>query len=354
MNRQMTNSPNQDKRKPIIRAEDQILYLCARQNFLSTHHQILQDICRREIICWDEIYTASEYHGVTPLVSVNLSKFDEPMLSIPVEIAEKFRLSAIHNIAMTGKRTDQMAKVYAFFENLSIDIMPIKGAAHEILVYEQPWYITANDLDLIIKLDPAKFKETDRWVLEDLKVDIPLEYDFMTHHDVTMNGVLPIDFHMIWGDARGIRYKEQQVYVMSPEDMLIAACINSCRKRYFRLKAMFDIAEITNKFPDMDWTELLRKAKAYQCNNIVYTALWATNGTIGCEAPASVYSDLNVNPFRAQIINRLIERQSSHPLTDPISEKRIFGRRASLSLVLPYASYRWDQTLKKIAYVMSS
>ena len=343
-----------DTRKSLIRAEDQILYLCTRQNFQKKHREKMLDICRREEIRWDEIYSTAHQHGVAPLVSLNLSKLNDQELDVPEEIAENLRLAMIQNIAKTGKRSDQLAKICAFFEKLSIDIMVIKGAAHEITVYDQPWYTTANDLDIIIKLDALDFKQGDRWELEDLKRDISMEEDFMVHHDVTMNGILPIDFSMIWEDACQIRFRDQKVFVMSPEDMLITACINSCRKRYFRLKALFDIAEISYKFPDMNWTEFARKAKAYQCNNIVYTALWVTKETLGCAIPASVFADLNINHRRAQIIHRLINRISAHPLMYPNSERRIFKRRASLSIVLPYASYNFDQAIRKFGYVWST
>ena len=350
----MANPPNKDKRKPIIRAEDQILYFCARQNFQKEHHQKVLDICRREEIRWDQFFLTAQQHGVAPLVAVNLSKFDEQDIDVPGEIAEKFRLATVNSIAMAGKRTDQLAKIFTFFENLSVDIMAIKGAALEILVYDQSWYTTANDLDLIIKMDPAEFKQSNRWELEDLKRDIPLEYDFIVHHDVTMNGILPIDFHTIWKDACNIQLEGQKLFVMSQEDMLITSCINSCRKRYFRLKALFDIAEIIYKFPDMNWAEFVRKAKDYQCNNIVYTALWVTKETLGCAIPTTVCSDLEINHRRARIIQRLISRISSYPLSSLSSGKRIFQRRVGLSLILPYSTYRWDQLIRKFSYVWST
>jgi hypothetical protein len=350
----MTAPPIKEKRKSLIRAEDQILYLCARQNFQKNHIENVLVICRREEIRWDQVFTTAYQHGVAPLVSVNLGKFNGKDLDVPREIADKFRFTTVNSIAMAGKRTDQLAKIYAFFENLSIDIMAIKGAAHEILVYDYPWYTTAGDLDLIIKLDPSEFKQTDRWELEDLKQDIPLEYDFIVHHDVTMNGILPIDFHTIWEDAYNVQFKGQKLYVMSQEDMLITSCINSCRKRYFRLKALFDIAEIISKFPEMNWAQFVRKAKDYQCNNIVYAALWATKETLACGIPASVFADLDINYWRAQIIRRMVNRILAYPLMALSSENRVFRRRAGLSLILPYASYRWDQVIRKFSYVWST
>ena len=176
----------------------------------------------------------------------------------------------------------------------------------------------------------------------------------MVHHDVTMNGILPVDFQSIWRDVFRIQYRGQKLFVMSQEDMLITSCINSCRKRYFRLKALFDIAEIIYKFPDLNWAEFVRKAKEYQCNNIVYTAFLVTKETLGCPIPTAVFSDLDINHNREQIIKRLTSRFSANPLVDLSTEKLIFKRRVGLSLMLPYASYSWNQVIKKIGYVWNT
>ncbi|MFC1996045.1 nucleotidyltransferase family protein [Chloroflexota bacterium] len=343
-----------DKQKSYIPAEDQILYLCTRQDFQDQHRQKVQEICHLEDIRWDRIFITAREHGVAPVVSVNLRKCDELDINIPEEIAGKFRLATVHTIAMTGKRTDQLVKISAFFDNRSIDIMIIKGAALEILVYDQPWYTTSKDLDLIIKMDPAEFKQSDRWELEDLKRDIPLEYDFLEHHDVTINGVLPIDFNTIWEDSNQIDVKGQKLFVMSQEDMLITSCINSSRDRYFRLKSLFDIAEIINRFPELDWGELVRKARVYQCSNIVYAALWTTKEILGVAMPATVFSDLDIHYMRAQIIQGLVHRFPSHPISSQSSGIKIFERQVTPSLLLPYATYRLDQLVRKINYLWIS
>jgi hypothetical protein len=350
----MSNLPNKDNRKSSNPVEDQILYLCSRQNFQKKHRQKVMEICRRKDILWDQLFLTAREHGVAPIVFVNLGKCDDQEINIPEEIAAKFKLATVNTIAMVGKRANQLTKIITFFENLSLDIMVIKGAALEILVYDRPWYTTAKDLDLIIKMNPAEFKQSDRWELEDLKRDIPLEYDFMVHHDVTMNGILPIDFQTIWEDASYIDVKGQKLFVMSREDMLITSCINSCRKRYFRLKSLFDIAEIIHKFPDMDWSLLVRKSNDYQCDFIVYTALWTTKEMLGCTIPATVFSDFDIHPMRVQLIQKLICRISSRPISSLNTGIKIFERTVGLFLLLPYVTYRWDQLARRFCYVWRS
>jgi hypothetical protein len=85
------------------------------------------------------------------------------------------------------------------------------------------------------------------------------EYDFFEHHDVTMNGVLPVDFQAIWQEAVAVDYRGERTLVMRTEDLLLAVCINACRKRFFRLKSLFDIAEIVDEYQDTFTSPLLRQ-----------------------------------------------------------------------------------------------
>ena len=166
-----------------------------------------------------------------------------------------------------------------------------------------------------------------------------------------MNGVLPVNFQRIWAEASRISFRGRDVFVMSPEDMLISTCINSCRKRYFRLKALADIAEIINKYDDLDWEELTNKAREYDCHNIVYTALLVTKMTVGCELPEGVLDKLAVSPIRMAIIRYLSQRMSWSSLSSLYSGRKLLGRKLSLPLILPYATYRWYQVQRKIRLV---
>jgi len=94
---------------------------------------------------------------------------------------------------------------------------------------------------------------------------------------VSRNETLPVDFKSIWSKTKETTFQGQKVLVLSPEDMLLAACINSSRKRFFRLKSLCDIAEIINYFKELDWEVFIHNAKKYHCRYIVYTSLLVTS-----------------------------------------------------------------------------
>jgi hypothetical protein len=252
---------------------------------------------------------------------------------------------------MQERRAEKLVEVLAYFNAKGIDVMLIKGAALDLLVYEHPWYKAADDVDLVLRQKREDVSEADQTQLMQSLHDTGIEYDYFTHHDVVLNGLLPIDFNRIWDEASRIEFGGAHAFVMSLEDMLMTACTNSCRKRYFRLKSLCDIAEIINRYPQLRWQELIQKTKEYQCNPIVYAALLATQMTVGCALPDRVLRDLGVGPVRAAIIRRVISHLSQRvPLSSlyPYTAGEWRDRRINLALILPYVTYRREQVWRKL------
>jgi hypothetical protein len=167
-----------------------------------------------------------------------------------------------------------------------------------------------------------------------------------------MNGVLNIDFDAVWRDARPVAYAGREVWLMCPEDLLISLCINSCRKRFFRLKSLCDINETVRKHPALDWVVLAEKAKRYGCQNIVYAALFVTTTTVGCDMPDGALEFLNVSPLRAKCIRAFADLQLRHlsPTSRLSGGISAFGRKLDWSLLLPYSTFSPLQLIRKVAY----
>lgn len=331
--------------------EDELLFACIRQDFSEAQRETILVLGRKQPVRWELVYSTAELHGVAPLVYANLRQCLTQDFQIPTEINDQFERDYYRNIIAKEQIAERIERVFAFLNREGIDAMLVKGGALDILVYSHPWYTTANDIDLIFRLRQAQM--TDQVVPRFLAQfqDIHFEYDYFEHHDVTMNGMLPVSFETIWRDATRINFRGHEVWVMSPEDLLIAACINSCRKRFFRLKALRDIAEIVNHYRRIDWEELTGKARAYQCNNIVYGALVVTKLIMGIELPEQVLPALAVPLVRAALIRYLSQKISLASLASLYSGSRLFGREVGRGLLLPYTTYRWNQMWRRIKFV---
>jgi len=126
---------------------------------------------------------------------------------------------------------------------------------------------------------------------------------------------------------------------MSPEDLLLAACINSSRRRFVRLKNMLDIAEAARQVTGDRWATFVNTAKAAGCQNIVYAAIVATKQAVGCDIPEEVVRGLNVSRWRAGMINRMIRFARSFSFDQLDAGVKLFGKQINIAVALPYATY---------------
>ncbi len=332
--------------------EDRILFTCTRRKFTDAHRRIVLDVCHKEAVDWDLLYWTSRVHGVAPLIFVNLLQCLGGENAMPEEVMKQFRFGFAQNILTKQRLANEIERVMAFFHRVGLDVMLVKGAALDLLIYDPHPYTISRDVDLVIRRRKEDIPGEILKGIAELQRHLPLEYDFFRHHDLDLNGVLLIDFQGIWEEATKIQFRGQPVFVMTPEDLLIMACINSCRKRYFNLKSLCDIAGIISAYPEMNWDELIRKAKTYRCENIVYAGLFVAGLTVGCELPVYALDRLLNSSIRATIIRYLGQRMSFSSPTSLYSGAKFLGRRLNLSLLLPYASYRWDQVWRKAGFVL--
>ena len=335
-----------------MQPEDKLLFILTRQKFLETHQQKVQELCRTVKIDWDDVLSIALQHGVVTLVYTNLQQCDIEEFDLPAATKTKFETYYYANIAQKTGVVEMLKFILAYFNQRQIDLMLIKGAALDQLVYDNLGYTNLNDIDLVIKPRYEALSNQQQVAIKNFFLKFPaFEYDFFEHHDVTMNGSLAVDFEEIWRDAERISIKGEDVWVMSLEDMLIAVCINSCRKRFFKLKSLCDIAETIEEFPELNWARFIEKAKRYNCQNIVYAALLTTQFTVGCNLPKNLLFQLQINPVRAKIIRFLSWRMSLSSLDTLQAGYKFIGRSISVSLLLPYTTYKLDQILRKSAFV---
>jgi len=334
--------------------EDKLLFVCTRQNFTVDHQQIMVDLHRQYELDWEYVFQIASMHGVAPLVCVNLRQNPSESLGIPQEIIDQFQRALMVNMFFKEKLAKNLAEGLSFFEDRSIKVMLIKGGVLDVLVYDQPYHTVLSDIDLVLKLRRDDVPEETWHEFMRFFHQKAIEYDYFEHHDVSMNGILPINFQTIWNDATRIEYKGFDVLVMCPEDMLITLCVNSCRKRFFRLKSLGDIAETIGKYPNLDWEKVSQRARDYDCGAIVYTALFVTKITVGCDLPDEFLDTLSVNSVRKMVIQQLVRRMSLSAFSALYTGKKMLNRSIDGSLMLPYLTMRWYQIGRRIRFVLSS
>jgi hypothetical protein len=333
-----------------MRAEDHILFACARQELTSEHRERVAALCRQGPIDWERLVATAFRQGVAPIVGWSLKRVSEGVdLGLPPALALRLELALFENAAEKERSAARLAGALAHLAAAGLEALLLKGAALDLLVYEQPGWVVSRDVDLAVRRYSGVPLPREDWEVRRPLYALGIECDAYSHHDVTMNGLLPVRFERIWADARPVMVRGAPALVMAPEDLLISLAINACRKRFLRLKELFALSESVRRLP-LDWPRLAARAREDRAEGIVYTALLATRETLGCPLPPEALEALGLPAARRRLVGLLLGAllkngslrgfeggDSGHP-----------GRRLNLSLLLPYASYRREQLLASL------
>jgi hypothetical protein len=327
-----------------VKTEDRILLLCARQDFLPRHREAVEALSRGGQIRWVELAKTAGRHGVLPIVGANLRRCDPEALRLPPGMAERLQIAVFENAAVRERDADRLATALVRLREVGLEAMLLKGTVLSLFVYREPWVVDSRDIDLVLRPLPGWREDEggEREVRRSLYKS-GIECDLFDHHDVTMNGVLPVDFERIWRDARPVRFRGAAAWTMSPEDLLLSLCVNACRKRFLRLKGLFDLAETVPRLEELDWGLFAARARECRCEGIVYTAFTAARETLGCDSPEGALDGLGVSPTRARLLRSLVAvflRRGS--LVDRTGEE--------LAVLLSYASFRPAEAWRSFRY----
>lgn len=344
--------------------EDRVVCLFTRQDLAPDHIEQALTINQRHPIHWDAVCRTARQQGVSPLVYANAVQAQKKGLEIPPNAFASLKKDYIRNVFVKKGTAETLEKAITFLAQKGIDLMLVKGAALDLLVYDRPWYTVMGDVDLVLKVEKSQLFHSE---LEEIQGffdainnhkdshRVHFEYDFYEHHDVTMNGMLSIDPERIWRDAVQVRFKEQNVWVMSKEDMLTAGAVNSCRKRFFRLKSILDISSMVGKFSDLDWDAFTNKTRDYGCQTIVFTALTVARMAVGCSIPSGALENFGMNPVRAFTIRRLARLLLRYRRLDILSlgpDVTPEWKRPSWGLLLTYATFQPSHLQSKIRQLL--
>jgi hypothetical protein len=202
--------------------ENQVLFLCTRKIFQPEHQKLLNDICNQNNIKWELVYLIAIQHSVAPLVYLNFKKSFDLSLQIPPNVLTQFKSISISNFIFNKKQEQNILAIISRFQQKFVKVMLVKGIALNFTVYQNNFWYTIGDIDLILSNKRNEISQTED--LEDILFFKSLninEWERFKHHDVNINGALVINFQQIWERSTEINISGQKAFIMCPEDMLL-------------------------------------------------------------------------------------------------------------------------------------
>lgn len=320
--------------------EDRILCLCTRQDVQPGHREEVEALGHRPVR-WQRLVDAAERHGVLPIAGSHLRSC---ALDLPPDLTARLETAMFENALRKEQDAQQLAAHLARLREVGLEALLLKGASLDLLVYAEPWVVTSRDTDLLLRPLPGYRPGPGEKSVRRSLYRAGIECDLLGHHDLDMHGVLPVSTERIWRAARCIDFRGSEAWVMSPEDLLISLCINLCRKRFVRLKGLFDVAETVSRL-GIDWPRLGVLARSCRCEGIVFAALLAVQQTLGCPSLKEM-PDLGVRPAHARLLRLLVAAA--------LRTTSFTGREgAGLALLLPYASFHREQAWRSVRVALT-
>ncbi len=351
----------------LLLSEDQALFYCAHQDFTPAYVEALTKLSRQTSLDWKIFFDTAVKNRIGPLVHVNLKKAG---IDLPAAVAVGLKKEYIDNLIRVKEARRRLEHALVNLDawqaqyGISLRLMLIKGAALNTLIYTKSWYTRSYDIDLVLDIPSYQIPDHARRQLLNTLMDINhtpspyythLEFDFYAHHDMTMNGQLAVDVPEIWRQARQLSLDGHSLLIMSPEDTLITATIACCRKRYFCLKPLLDLAECTRHLEGLDWDRVVEKALTYQANGIAYAALWLANELLEAQTPEWVFGALNVVRLKRFLIQRMADfLLKNFSLAHLTTVGDGTNRPLSAAILFTYLTYRSSQLSRKISLNLKS
>ncbi len=288
-----------------------LLFALTRQRFAAAHQARVEDLCQRAPVDWASVCQVAASEGVAPIVGVNLAACAPEKTNVPAGVTARLQHALFENVALKVERRREFGEQLIQLRARGYDVLLVKSMGLEAAgVYEHSWVTSARDVDIILRAKDVRGESPDnaqfRRVLDGT---YGIENGDRTgHHDLSLSGIVSLPFDDLWHAARAVRldWAPAAAYVMCPENQLWTLCLNSCRKRFFRLKTLFDIAETVAHYPDLDWEYFAKLVRTSKSEGIAFAALRAADDTLGLPAEARPCVSALLSRRRAFVLGSIV------------------------------------------------
>lgn len=289
----------------------------------------LKSLVEVDTFNWSYLLEACLKHQIAPLIYARMQN-SGCLDAVPEPIVRAFQKDYIKNKIRNQYLYGQLKETCVYLAEKGISFMLIKGLALATLVYEDDGQRPMSDIDIMIREKDRRWYTVIREDLEKKGIGFRMFFEFqVNHHDLTMNGMIPIDIGSIWDRSISIRVQELDVLVMSPEDQILTLVVACCRKGFNHLRFYSDFSRICDYFGQrIDWEVVVNKARVSSLEFALYTFLQIVDVLSPNIIPEYVMSDLKESGIRKRMLEFLIKCQL------------LFGSRPGRIIGCPRPVYR--------------
>jgi hypothetical protein len=306
--------------------EAQLVALCTRPELDDRSRQEIRRILATAPD-WSAIARWATWHQVVPVVRQRLER-DFPAC-MPAELASAWEHEC-RTLAHDARRyLDELLALIELFSGHGISVIPYKGPALALQLYDDVGLRPCRDLDLLIResavedalqlLQSRGYFDPDytsfslmqtaylrryygQWLFRHPGLDITVE----PHWSLTpWTLAASLDESGLWRRAKRTTLLGRPCFSLSPEDQLIALGTHGSKELWNRLKSLSDIARLLTKTKELDWPAMLGRARDLGVLRMVLLGLLGAHRILGARIPRDVANSISADRGLDRLVNNV-------------------------------------------------
>jgi hypothetical protein len=276
--------------------EFELLLCCARTALTQQQAERIKTLLQQSID-WQFVIGLAVANAVMPLLAKSLNAVCPE--AVPGEVLQQLRIYCyqltLKNLSLTG----ELCKLIQFLNDHNIPAIPFKGPLLAVSVYGNVALRQFSDLDIWVR--PQDFLAA-RTLLMSKAGYCAMKSHFLTAaqevadlqssyectlftpdqqvvidlHQKLSGGTFfsyPVQFEQIWEHLEPISAIGNKLHSFSSDDLLLYLCVHGAKSRWERLGWICDVAELIRVHPQLDWEQVVEKAKALNCERMLLLGL---------------------------------------------------------------------------------
>ena len=306
--------------------EDKLLLCCSRTKVNPEIRDKIHSYINEDLD-WQYLAQMASIHRLTPLLYHNLNSFCSDV--IPEDFLHKlkdhFNLNVRKNLMMTG----ELIKILDILNYNKIDAIPYKGPLLADLAYGNLSFREFDDIDILInKSDALTVKRlmlSEGYLLElpvkitdSLYLNMDSEYRFFNENNNVKSEInwnfegiffsFPFDPNFLFEDLITFKFNGFNTNIFSPVNHLIIMCIHGAKHDWNRLSWICDISEFINSNKNINWDEVLEKAKKIGVKKLLFVNLFLAIDLFQLNLPNNILNELELDSNALKITKDVEKR----------------------------------------------
>ena len=303
---------------------------------------------------WQGVVVSARKHGLRPLLYERLTSATSEA-KIPAAVLSALREAYLVNGVRNALLYQDLGKVLGVFREKGVAVIVLKGAHLAQSVYKTIASRQMVDIDLLVK--PTDLAKAVGALVESGYSSEPVPGDIETwcnqhrgshhlpsfakpHHPrLELHWAMspppnPSEAPDVWGESRSAVIAGVEARVLSPEDVLIQLCLHCLLHRFRQgLRPMCDLAAALDYYRgELDWDEVLSRARAWQAEQSVHLGLWLVKRLMHAPVPESLLTKLHPNGLEARWAELAVET---------VLAGEDLSQETAYALLLEYLRLKW-------------